>query len=172
MATTDETLTITLGIHLPAFIEQKMNASFTPLRPLNSFKSEDKPNVAVVFYCFRAMLLGWVVLLGLWAWSCVLVRRGNYRRVFTLSIGSYILVQLVSIIGGVVSEAGRQPWIVYNILQTRDGISMSGHIHPLVYFLNFIYPLVLVIFSFKLQQAELKRFLRGANHSLPSFILS
>ncbi|WP_049921567.1 cytochrome ubiquinol oxidase subunit I [Halopiger djelfimassiliensis] len=87
---------------------------------------EGTPPVAVVFWAFRAM-----VLLGVWfvvlaGWSAYSWRRGDLfsnRRLHRALVGSAPLGFLAVETGWVVTEVGRQPWVVQGLLRTDDGVS-------------------------------------------------
>ncbi len=96
---------------------------------LNEFAAGDRPNATIVFWTFRAMVgLGvLMILLGLWG---LWLRRG--RRLYThrgfqrfaLGMGPAGLVAILA--GWMTTEIGRQPWIVYGVMRTADGVSPHG----------------------------------------------
>jgi len=87
---------------------------------LEEVAPEDRPPVAVVFWAFRVMLyigllLLAVVLLG------ALLRRGDriYHRGFLRLLVFCTPLGFVAVIAGwVVTEVGRQPWVVQGLLRT------------------------------------------------------
>jgi len=95
------------------------------IRGLNSFESAAPP-VAVVFWSFRAMVgMGfWFILLAFW---------GGYRwftgdlfedgLLHTALMASSLLGILAVELGWVVTEVGRQPWVIQGILKTSAGVS-------------------------------------------------
>lgn len=161
LAVTNSTTLQTAGLHLPVFIERKMTKNFTRIAPLESYNPDDVPKVDAVFYGFRAMLLGWGGLTGISFVSYTSVKRGRYRRVFAFTAVAYITAMLTIIAGGIVSESGRQPWIIYGVLRTSQSVSLSGGVNPLILLLNFVSPVLLLVLWFKLQKAELVRFIRS-----------
>lgn len=86
----------------------------------------DRPYVPTVFFAFRAMLaIGTlflvVALVGLWLrWRGALYERRWFLRlcVFTAPLGF-----VATIAGWIVTEVGRQPWVVYGLLRTADAAS-------------------------------------------------
>src|SRR5205814_1318427 len=91
----------------------------------------DRPPVAIVFWSFRIMvgigllMLG-VVILGNWLRS-----RGRlYDMRWFLVVCEWCLpLGFIAVIAGwVVTETGRQPWVVYHQLRTADAVtpSLSG----------------------------------------------
>jgi cytochrome bd ubiquinol oxidase subunit I len=93
---------------------------------LKDFAPEDRPNSTIVFWTFRAMVgLGFLmVLLGLWsAWG----RRRNtlYESPLFLRFGLVMgPAGLIAILAGwLTTEIGRQPWVVYGVMRTKDAVS-------------------------------------------------
>jgi cytochrome bd ubiquinol oxidase subunit I len=93
---------------------------------LKQFAPEDRPDSTVVFWTFRLMvgLAFLMVLLGLWgAWE----RRG--RRLYTARLFLRFAVAMgpagiVAILAGwITTEMGRQPWVVYGVMRTKDAVS-------------------------------------------------
>lgn len=93
---------------------------------LNSVPEKDRPPVKVVFFAFRIMLaIGFFMiaaaLLGafLW-WRGTLFEARWYMRVMAQT---WWMGFVAVIAGWVVTESGRQPWIVYGIMRTADATS-------------------------------------------------
>jgi len=87
-----------------------------------------RPPVAAVYWSFRVMVGAGFFLIGLGALGAWFMYRKRlhevrwYHRVALLSLG---LPFLANITGWVVTEIGRQPWSVYNVLLVRDSVSPS-----------------------------------------------
>jgi cytochrome d ubiquinol oxidase subunit I len=104
-------------------LTHRMNGLFPGLL---SVPEKDRPPVKLVFFSFRIMLgLGFFMigaaLLGafLW-WRGSLFETRWYLRVMAQSWW----IGFVAVIAGwVVTESGRQPWIVQNVMRTADAIS-------------------------------------------------
>ena len=88
-----------------------------------------RPNVPATYWSFRLMIgfgaiAGLVSVLGLW-----LMRR---RRLpvsawfYRLAIGSVVTPFLANSFGWIFTEIGRQPWVVYGVMTTADGVSSNG----------------------------------------------
>lgn len=97
---------------------------------LKQFAPEDRPNSTIVFWSFRVMVgLGILMIIlafaGLW-----LIQRGRIHvsRPFlrcAVAMGPAGLVALLA--GWITTEVGRQPWVVYGLMRTADGISPVTH---------------------------------------------
>jgi cytochrome d ubiquinol oxidase subunit I len=93
---------------------------------LKSFAPEDRPNSTIIFFTFRVMVgLGLLMLLlGLWAVVLRVRRRLFETRLFlrfAVLMGPAGLIALLA--GWLTTEIGRQPWVVYGVLRTRDAVS-------------------------------------------------
>ncbi|MFO7189911.1 MAG: cytochrome ubiquinol oxidase subunit I [Pseudomonadota bacterium] len=95
---------------------------------LKDFKPEDRPPVLPVFIGFRVMVAMWAVMMGLTICAWYLGMRGELHRrrgflracVWAIPSG-YIAVTA----GWITTEVGRQPWVVYNLMRTADGLTPS-----------------------------------------------
>ena len=93
---------------------------------LKEFAPEDRPNATVVFWSFRVMVgLGMLMLLlGLWGtwlrWRARLAQSAAFLR-FALWMGPSGLIAILA--GWFTTEIGRQPWVVYGVMRTKDAVS-------------------------------------------------
>jgi cytochrome d ubiquinol oxidase subunit I len=97
-----------------------------PIAGLDTFPRSDRPPAGIIFWSFRIMVgLGALMaLLGL----CSLVARvrrklhdWRWLHKFALVMGPSGFVAVIC--GWVTTEVGRQPWLVYGLLRTRDAVS-------------------------------------------------
>ncbi|EKN4694064.1 cytochrome ubiquinol oxidase subunit I [Yersinia ruckeri] len=108
---------------------------------LKSFPPEDRPNVPAVFWAFRIMVgLGMLMILA-GVWSLWLRWRGNLYHSrpflhFILWMGPSGLIALLA--GWFTTEMGRQPWVVYGLMRTKDAVSGHGEIHMSITLLAFL----------------------------------
>ncbi len=93
---------------------------------LKEFAREDRPNAAIVFWSFRVMVgLGvLMLLLGLWA---LLLRRKDKIFASKLFLRCALVMGpsgLIAILAGwFTTEIGRQPWVIYGVMRTSEGVS-------------------------------------------------
>lgn len=97
---------------------------------LKDFPKNDRPPVAPVFFSFRVMVaIGFWLLAVSW-WCIVLLWRGRLwqsRRTLLILLGSQPLGFLGTYLGWITTEVGRQPWVVYGLMRTWEGVSpISG----------------------------------------------
>ncbi|MHB0995904.1 MAG: cytochrome ubiquinol oxidase subunit I [Elusimicrobiales bacterium] len=98
------------------------------VKGLNDFLPQDRPPVLPVFLAFKAMVsLGVLFILlsaaGLWLWRKDLLQR--YPLFLKLMVLAIPLPYLAIQIGWLVTELGRQPWVVYGLMRTSEGLSRS-----------------------------------------------
>jgi cytochrome d ubiquinol oxidase subunit I len=93
---------------------------------LKSVPASERPPVAVVFWAFRVMLAIGFFFLGFVIWANVLRARGRLYESALFLRAAQIASPLgfVAVIAGwVVTECGRQPWVVYGLMRTADAVS-------------------------------------------------
>ena len=93
---------------------------------LKEFPREDRPNSLIVFWSFRLMVgLGLLMILlavlGTWLRRGGRVYASRPFLKFTLAMGPAGLVAILA--GWITTEVGRQPWIIYGVMRTADGVS-------------------------------------------------
>ena len=97
-----------------------------PVEGLKTVPRDRRPPVGIVFWSFRIMVgMGMLMLLlGLWSLLARL-RKGLYDWTwfhrFALLMGPSGFVAVIA--GWVTTEVGRQPWVIYGLLRTRDAVS-------------------------------------------------
>src|ERR1700730_7269740 len=84
------------------------------------------PNVFIQYWSMRAMAYLGVVVLLISLWGLWLIRRRKLAtsRVFLwVAVWGVVLPFLMNTAGWVLTQSGRQPWIVQGIMLTKNGIS-------------------------------------------------
>ncbi|NQU44046.1 cytochrome ubiquinol oxidase subunit I [bacterium] len=94
------------------------------VKGLLEFPEDERPSVVLSFYPFRVMVgLGFlfpVLCFFGWLWQTSLRDHPGYLRVMIWAIPlPYLAIQA----GWMLTEMGRQPWIVYGIMRTSDAVS-------------------------------------------------
>ncbi|AKH65418.1 MULTISPECIES: cytochrome ubiquinol oxidase subunit I [Photorhabdus] len=108
---------------------------------LKEFPPEDRPNALMVFWSFRVMVgLGMLMIIagcwGLWLrYKQQLYQSKPFLRFMFLMAPSGLIAILA---GWFTTEIGRQPWVVYGLLRTKDAVSAHGEIHMSISLLLFI----------------------------------
>ncbi|WP_118987530.1 cytochrome ubiquinol oxidase subunit I [Photorhabdus sp. CRCIA-P01] len=108
---------------------------------LKEFPPEDRPNALMVFWSFRVMVgLGVLMIVaGFWGLWLRYKRRLYQSKTFLRFIFLMAPSGLIAILAGwFTTEIGRQPWVVYGLLRTKDAVSAHGEIHMSISLLLFI----------------------------------
>jgi cytochrome d ubiquinol oxidase subunit I len=98
------------------------------VRGLKDFPSEQRPPVAATFFSFHVMIALGALFIFLSFAAFVKSRSGNLASstgLLKLMLYALPLPYIASQLGWIVAEVGRQPWIVYGVLKTSDGVSKA-----------------------------------------------
>lgn len=126
------------------------------VKGLKDFAKEDRPPLLPTFFSFHLMVYlgGWFVLisvLGLLLWKIGKVTSNKpflYAAALTIPL-PFIANEL----GWMSAEIGRQPWVVYNLMRTKDAVSASvpaGQILASIIMFSIIYSLLFGVWVFLL----------------------
>ncbi|MNM38447.1 Cytochrome bd-I ubiquinol oxidase subunit 1 [compost metagenome] len=93
---------------------------------LKDFPPQDRPNSTFLFWSFRVMVgLGMLMVVlslhGLWMRGRRRLYESRALARFALWMGPSGLIALLA--GWYVTEVGRQPWVVYGLMRTKDAVS-------------------------------------------------
>jgi cytochrome d ubiquinol oxidase subunit I len=124
---------------------------------LKSFpKADQPPAIPLIFYSFRIMVAIGMAFLGLMLWTLLAWIKGqlssesigNNCLLLRAWIASIPLGYLATECGWIVREVGRQPWVIYGLLRTRDAVSMLPSSVVAVSLLTFvvIYSILFILF--------------------------
>ena len=97
-----------------------------PIEGLKSFPFDEWPPVAVTFLAFHNMVIVANLIALVALWGLLLLLRGRLetaRGWQALMMWSVPLPMIAIQLGWLTAEVGRQPWIVYGVLRTADGVS-------------------------------------------------
>ncbi len=89
-------------------------------------KSSYMPVLWITYWTFRLMVGAGVLLILLMAWGVWLARRGRFAEAVWFRRAAVVgaaLPFLANTTGWIFTEAGRQPWIVYGLMKTVQGVS-------------------------------------------------
>ncbi len=148
---------VNFGIAIPGMLSYLIHGdSDTPVTGLNKFSENDRPPVNIVFQTYHFMVaIGFALiaisLLGLFYWW-----RGSLfkkRWLLIIFVFSVLGPQVANQLGWFSAEIGRQPWIVYGLLRTSEGLSKaveSGQIIFSLILFTLIYALLFALFLFLL----------------------
>ncbi|MCH9610865.1 MAG: Cytochrome bd ubiquinol oxidase subunit 1 [Chlamydiales bacterium] len=150
----------TNGLAIPGLLSFLVYRNFNQAVPgLDQFPKELWPPVGVVFQFYHGMLFMWgLMLLGaILGWVAVARWRRGRRSPFIMcySIVSVLFPEIANQMGWYTAEIGRQPWVVYGLLKTSEGVSLSlvpGQVVASLIMFVVIYALIFALFVFLLDR--------------------
>ncbi len=98
------------------------------IRGLKEWAPEDRPHVATVFWSFRVMVAIGLLMIGValtGAWLLLRGRLFDSPRFLRLCTWMLPMPFIAVLAGWMVTEAGRQPWLVYGMLRVSEGVTPS-----------------------------------------------
>lgn len=129
------------------------------MKGLDAFPQTDWPDdIPLVFFCYHIMVGLGTIMLAVMIVSASLLHRDKlfrYKWALWALLLSVPAPYIANIAGWVTAETGRQPWIVYGLMRTKDGVSRmvaSGDTwFSLLGFMG-LYGMLSILFLFLVQQ--------------------
>jgi len=146
---------VTHAIEIPGALSFLAHGDFkAEVTGLDKIPADEQPPVAVTHYAFQIMVgIGSLLVLISLGYFFLLLRKKSILerkwllKLFVLAIPlGYIALEA----GWVVTEVGRQPWIIYGIMRTRDAVTPMPGIAWSFYLFSAIYASLNVIVIFLL----------------------
>jgi len=138
------------AIHVPGFLSFLAHGNFdAEVTGLDKFPKEERPPVMITHIAFQVMvasgfLLAFTaflfLLFSLW-WKHILSKRWWLLFIAFLTPIGFIAVEA----GWTVTEVGRQPWIIYGVMKTKDAVSPMPGLQYSFYTISVVYLLLTVI---------------------------
>jgi cytochrome d ubiquinol oxidase subunit I len=152
--------TVNYGIHIPKLLSFLAHGDFdAEVQGLDKTNKADWPPVLIVHIAFQVMVFmgflmigaGLLYLLFSFQWKENLNKRWWLKLLVCLTPVGFIAVEA----GWIVTEVGRQPWIIYGIMKTKDAVTpMPGIQYP--FFLITVIYLLLTFVVFLLLYRQIK----------------
>lgn len=148
---------VNYALKIPGMLSFLAHGDFNAeVKGLDTIKPEDQPPVAITHYAFQVMVaLGSLLaLIGLLYLIAVFKKRSwlNAKwllRLFVLSVPlGYIAIEA----GWIVTEVGRQPWIINGVMRTKDAVTPMPGIVYSFYLFTAVYISLAVIVTFLLHR--------------------
>lgn len=143
------------GVEIPGLLSFLVYRNFKQAVPgLDQFPRELWPNVRIVFQTYHGMIMMWGfmflgALIGLIAWKRGRIVESKWTlRYLVIAI---LFPQIGNQLGWYSAEMGRQPWVVYGLLRTQDGVSPNVQPAQVIFSLilfSVIYALFFVMFIY------------------------
>jgi cytochrome d ubiquinol oxidase subunit I len=158
-----ERLRIDNPIHIPYLLSFLTHQRWdTEIKGLTEFPRDSWPdNIPLLYYSYHIMAGLGSLFIGLMALSSFLLYRGKLfqsRGVLWLLMLSFPLPFICNTAGWLTAELGRQPWLIYGVLRTRDGssqhVSSGSALFSLLGFMGLYALLSLLFFLLVMKHLE------------------
>jgi cytochrome bd ubiquinol oxidase subunit I len=146
------------GIHIPKLLSYLAHGDFNArVTGLDKFGKDERPPVLIVHIAFQVMVLmgilmavaGTLYILFSVKWKGQLQKQWWLRSLAWLTPTGFIAVEA----GWIVTEVGRQPWIIYQIMRTKDALTPMPGLQYSFYAITIVYVLLsFVVFWLMLRQ--------------------
>ncbi len=163
----DEAMETRGAIRIPSLLSILAHGrADAPVTGLEEFPRDEWPPVRLVHWAFDLMLAcgGALLIVAIWAGVSWLRRRtlpdrpAFLRALLLVSPLGFVAIEA----GWVVTEVGRQPWIIYGVMRTEEAVTpMPGMVVPFVAF-TALYLMLSVILVFVLRRQFLETAPRSA----------
>lgn len=123
-----DTQTTRFGLEIPGALSLLVGHSLdTEVPGLDRFPRDEWPNVPLVHWSFDLMVGCGLVMLTLAAWFGLVAWRRRAVPDSRALLRAFVLTTPLGFIaieaGWMVTELGRQPWIIYGIMRTKDAVT-------------------------------------------------
>ncbi|HET6556926.1 MAG TPA: cytochrome ubiquinol oxidase subunit I, partial [Prolixibacteraceae bacterium] len=155
----EEEETVSYGIHIPKALSYLAHGDFNAeVEGLDKTPKENRPPVVIVHIAFQVMVLlgtlmmfaGILYLVFQFKWKENLEKRWWLKTLVWLTPAGFIAVDA----GWIVTEVGRQPWIIYGIMKTKDAVSPMPGLQFSLYIVTLLY-LALTFIVFWLMKRQI-----------------
>ncbi len=120
---------VKFGIAIPSMLSYLIGwDANTKVTGLNSFPKDERPPVNIVFQAYHLMVAIGFMLIAISVLGVFLWWKGtlfNHRWLLWIFVFSVLLPQIANQVGWITAEVGRQPWIVYGLMKTSEGLSKA-----------------------------------------------
>ncbi|MDB5158633.1 MAG: cytochrome ubiquinol oxidase subunit [Mucilaginibacter sp.] len=148
---------VNYGIELPGVLSFLVHDNFKQeVKGLDQIQAKDQPNVPVTHYAFQVMVgIGMLtMLIGILYFIAIWKKRGWLSKPWFLKL--FIMATPLGFIaleaGWTVTEVGRQPWIIQDVMRTADAVTPMPGIQYSFYLFSFIYFTLSLAVIFLLQR--------------------
>jgi len=131
------------------------------VKGLNDFPKDERPNVAIVHYAFQIMVSigGAMAMAGILFFVALFFKKQWFKHKLFLSLFfaltplGYIALEA----GWIVTEVGRQPWIIHGIMKTKDAVTPVPGIEVSFYMYIVLYSILTIAVAWLLSR-QIKAF--------------
>lgn len=143
------------GVAIPGMLSFLVHGDWNaPVTGLDAFPEEDRPPVIIPFVTYHLMLLVGVACVGLTGTATYFRLRGTLFEqrwllwIFVFFVGAPYVANHA---GWIAAEVGRQPWVVYGLMRTSEGLSESvsaGQVLGSIIMFSIIYSLLFCVWLY------------------------
>lgn len=136
------------------------------LEGLDRIPKDEWPNVPLTFQAYHMMVTMWTLMFLLSALGLFYWKRGTIQKkrgLLWAGVFSVLFPHIAQQSGWIAAEVGRQPWIVWKLLKTSEGVSKSivssqvfGSITMFLLIYSLLFALFLFLLNRKIQQGPTK----------------
>ncbi len=154
----------TYALEIPGLLSYLVNGDIhSEVKGLDQFPEKDWPSVNAVYQSYHLMLAMAGLLALLSVWGAYLWIRGKLFNGSSFWVRSYWMFLVFSVAfpqignqaGWYTAELGRQPWIVYGIMRTSEGLSRivkANQVLTSILLFSFVYLLLFAVFIYLLNK--------------------
>jgi cytochrome d ubiquinol oxidase subunit I len=159
---------VEFGIQIPYLLSLlATNNPMSEIKGLNDFPEDEWPPLLPVHLAFQVMvgigtllfLLALFILWRLWKKKDIFENR-MILKIFAFATPLGVIAIEA---GWIVTEVGRQPWIIYGILKTRDSVSPMPGLEYILFFFAGLYLMLSITVSW-LMYRQFQLFMKKDNH--------
>ena len=147
------------GLEVPGGLSWLLHGDAdAPITGLNAFAPRDRPPVNTVFQTYHLMVAIGMALIAIGLTCAFFWWRGTLfeqRWLLKICVFAVLGPQAANQLGWFSAEIGRQPWIVYGLLRTSEGLSKAveaGQVWFSLILFGAVYALLLSLFIFLLNE--------------------
>ncbi|GAB3173782.1 cytochrome ubiquinol oxidase subunit I [Telluribacter humicola] len=170
----DQEERVDYAIHIPGALSFLAHGDFdAEVIGLDQFPKDERPPVLITHVAFQIMvgigmllaLGGLLFLLFSWRWQHLLSNKWWLWFIVLLTPLGFIAVEA----GWTVTEVGRQPWIIYGVMRTKDAVSTMPGLQYSFYLISTVYLLLtgLLVWMMRRQIETLEEFYPSSRTSKP-----
>lgn len=157
------------ALHIPGFLSFLAHGDFkSEVIGLDKFPKDERPPVMIVHIAFQVMVgagfllafAGLLYLIFSARWKKMLLKKWWLVFIGLLTPMGFIAVEA----GWTVTEVGRQPWIIYGVMKTKDAVSPMPGLQYSFYIISAVYLLLtaMLIWMMRRQIKSIERFYPSA----------
>ncbi|MDB5279986.1 MAG: cytochrome bd ubiquinol oxidase subunit [Ferruginibacter sp.] len=152
---------VNYALKIPGGLSFLANGDFkSEVKGLDSIPEEERPPVAISHYAFQIMVALGMIMMGIAIMYFIAVIRKkqwrNSRWLLQLFVWATPLGFIAVEAGWTVTEVGRQPWIIYGVMKTKDAVTpMPGIVYSFYLFSAVYLSLALIVIFMLYRQIKM-----------------